>query len=367
MTIARPRDDIRIHTHRNLYEGGPIFASSLVDDGGDPVTIVSSPEFVDSLFRIIGSSNPSKKLAFEVDGLSIGTRTLTPQDADYILAGTNIPNIFTKPQTITPDSVAVGLTINGFAAQSVAFLSVIDAAAAQTVFGVFPGTPTSPTSTTTSHIRVGRPDTGRYWWMQGGTTPDFNLDSVGNSRKLLVLNSVASYWTDTKETAEFRMGDSIASRKDAAILGRSGNPLDRLAVSSQYTVFTSATDVALPIPVGTERVRIVGKLLTDTAPQIDIASAALNTVLASADVDGNTIFQPFSSFTSAEFIDSAFRVIGSGDATRKWGLEVDGISSGNTRIATVQNLSSTLPAIGNVAAPPSAGYIGKVDLVDQAA
>jgi len=62
------------------------------------LSALSSAEFLDSAFRVIGSAGPTKKLAFEVDGLSVGTRTLTPQDADYIIAGTNLVQTFTRSQ-----------------------------------------------------------------------------------------------------------------------------------------------------------------------------------------------------------------------------------------------------------------------------
>lgn len=440
MAIPRPRDDIRIHTHRNIYEGGPIFASALVDDGGDPITLdlenylflpgrplpqnmFATNNGQESINLIANASNFNDFMAMYTDlgktikvmrigslgelsasfltvanspdiystnALQIGAQYISfgspdPAEIGVSRDGVNltfsITNAFiaryllrltaaTESVEINPLKLAAAanprLLVRGTASQTGAFQSWQTSADVE-VASVAPGIPGTPSDTTASHIRVGRPDTGRYWWMKGGTTPDFNLDSVGSSRKLLVLNSVASYWADTKETVEFRIGDSIASRKDAALIGRSGNPFDRLGVSSQYTVFTNLADVALPVPVGTERVRIVGKLLTDTAPQVDIASAAVDALLASIDVDGNTVFKTFAAFTSAEFVDSAFRVIGSADATRKWGLEVDGLTTSTTRLATVQDFSATLPAIGNVPAPPFAGFIGKVDLVSQAA
>jgi hypothetical protein len=44
--------------------------------------------FKDSLFRIVGSGNSSKRLAFEVDGITAGTtRTWTALDADIVVAG----------------------------------------------------------------------------------------------------------------------------------------------------------------------------------------------------------------------------------------------------------------------------------------
>lgn len=66
-------------------------------------------DFVDSLFRIVGSSDATKKLAFEVDGFTSGqTRTLTPQNTSYIVAGINVvAQTFTTDQVIAPTSTTV--------------------------------------------------------------------------------------------------------------------------------------------------------------------------------------------------------------------------------------------------------------------
>lgn len=53
------------------------------------IATVGGPEFVDSIFRITGSADPSKKIAFEVDGLTTATvRTITPPDANITLVNT---------------------------------------------------------------------------------------------------------------------------------------------------------------------------------------------------------------------------------------------------------------------------------------
>lgn len=68
--------------------------------------------FPDNTFRLYDSVDPSKLLAFELGGLTtLTTRTLTPQNASYIIAGTNIYNVFTTSQDITPDSDVTGLRL----------------------------------------------------------------------------------------------------------------------------------------------------------------------------------------------------------------------------------------------------------------
>lgn len=66
----------------------------------------SSPPFDDQATALVkGSVDPTKLLRFEVDGFTTGTtRVLTPQDADYIIAGTNIFNSFSVQQTFNEDA-----------------------------------------------------------------------------------------------------------------------------------------------------------------------------------------------------------------------------------------------------------------------
>jgi hypothetical protein len=91
---------------------------------------ITPAEFVDSAFRIIGSATSTKKLAFEVDGFTAATtRTLTPQDSSYIIAGTNIAQTFTAAQTIAPSSDVVPLFLNVANVATTNYLTVNDSVA----------------------------------------------------------------------------------------------------------------------------------------------------------------------------------------------------------------------------------------------
>lgn len=60
----------------------------------------SVPPFTDTNTLIKGSADATKLMRFEVDGFTTGTtRILTPQNSDYIIAGTNIANTFSATQT----------------------------------------------------------------------------------------------------------------------------------------------------------------------------------------------------------------------------------------------------------------------------
>ncbi len=57
---------------------------------------------VDTTSIVEGSVDDTKEVRLEVDGLTTGTvRVLTPQDADYVLAGTNIAQTFSQAQTFS--------------------------------------------------------------------------------------------------------------------------------------------------------------------------------------------------------------------------------------------------------------------------
>lgn len=61
---------------------------------------------VDTTAIVHGSGDATKLLRFEVDGFTTGTtRVLTPQDASYTVAGTDISNLFSADQGFTNDRV----------------------------------------------------------------------------------------------------------------------------------------------------------------------------------------------------------------------------------------------------------------------
>lgn len=78
-----------------------------VSFGGDSV-----PPFTDTNALIKGSADATKLMRFEVDGFTTGvTRVLTPQNSDYILAGTNIANTFSVTQTFAPSTVNTSMIL----------------------------------------------------------------------------------------------------------------------------------------------------------------------------------------------------------------------------------------------------------------
>lgn len=73
----------------------------------------SSLPVADTTAIVMGSSDPTKLLRFEVDGFSAGaTRVLTPPNANATIAGLEVANVFTAAQRINVATAsAVGLTL----------------------------------------------------------------------------------------------------------------------------------------------------------------------------------------------------------------------------------------------------------------
>jgi hypothetical protein len=75
----------------------------------------SQPNLTDAIFRIFGSSDITKKLAFEVDGLTTATtRTMTVPDKDMTLAGTSdLPKIQEFRLTLTSGTPVTTSDVTG--------------------------------------------------------------------------------------------------------------------------------------------------------------------------------------------------------------------------------------------------------------
>lgn len=77
---------------------------AMVNNGSGDLswTTIATFPVVDTTAIISGSADTSKLLRFEIDGFSASTtRVLTPQNADYTIAGTNISNTFSANQTFS--------------------------------------------------------------------------------------------------------------------------------------------------------------------------------------------------------------------------------------------------------------------------
>ena len=92
--------------------GTPDGTKFLRDDGSWQPTGGGNP-FEDGTAIIKGSGDASKLLRFEVDGFTASTtRVLTPQNASYTIAGTDLAQTFTSPQTFSTSTVSTPVTLS---------------------------------------------------------------------------------------------------------------------------------------------------------------------------------------------------------------------------------------------------------------
>jgi hypothetical protein len=137
------------------------------------------------------------------------------------------------------DTAKVSLNVDTTSSQATNILTVTNTTTSNLIFRIALGASTSFDAL----VGIGRSENGQYWNLRGGPSPTFE-QSTG--RVLLVLNNVTSYFTDSVETQEFRMGDSIGGNRRAAWVGHGGARLDRIAASFDYCVMTTEVTTAIP-------------------------------------------------------------------------------------------------------------------------
>ena len=73
---------------------------------------IAAEVFLDDEFKIQDDSDITKQLAFQCSGITSGqTRTVTAQDSNLIMAGTNLAQSFSKPQTGALVTLTPGTTV----------------------------------------------------------------------------------------------------------------------------------------------------------------------------------------------------------------------------------------------------------------
>jgi len=139
MTICSftPPVELRVRFHLQHWVQNQTLTSFFIPKGAGKLYLASSSAYVDTVGNLtvascsgcgggvtlpisdgfaahfVNNSDGTKKLLFSVANVSTGqTRTLSAQDGDYKIAGTNYGNIFNSPQqfNLGPSGAAVGLT-----------------------------------------------------------------------------------------------------------------------------------------------------------------------------------------------------------------------------------------------------------------
>lgn len=98
----------------------------------------------------------------------------------------------------------------------------------------------------------------------------------------------------------------------------------------------------------------VNLLVEDTNP--DGAADFLLTYDTSASANKKSLIDTVLQKFTTGFIDSAFKIIGSADATKKVAFEVDGLTTGTTRTLTVQDASGTIALSADITAAVGSAF-----------
>lgn len=237
--------------------------------------------FVDTTALVKGSADATKLLRFEVDGFTTGTtRIVTPPNQNFTMAGIDVVQTFSAAQTFTPAANTVAININ----------AVSVTGASSQVFSRIVGT-----------------------WNTSGTPSAFLIgitDTASNAASKLI---------------EFQVGGG-----EVFSVGKTGalNFLDGIR-----QIFN---------PSGTNAGINVGAHTTDPSAPVngDLWYESTANELH-ARINGATVALGAGGGT-APFIDSTAIIKGSADATKLLRIEVDGFTTGTTRVATPPNQDFTI-------------------------
>lgn len=323
-----------------LQSDGSFQLSIVACSGGSTLPVIDTTKIVK------GSVDATKELRFEIDGFTTGTtNVLTPQDASYVIAGTNITNTFSASQ-ITRDLIPSG-------------------AGSWNV-----GTVSDPYSTMVSVQYYARPAGGlcNYVGMSGSTISgglvvaqdtacaiQAQMSNVGFD----TVNSVGAYKVQgtTIITAGRVLGGLTGL--SSSLIPTSNGTLDLASNSFRFRegyINNIYSDAVVPYSAGTGVVGTSGvpfgqgnfvSLASSVSFRLGTSTTA--GYVLTADASGFGTWQAASSGTSLPVTDTTNIVKGSVDATKLVRLEVDGLTSGASRVLTVQDASYTLAGtdIGN--------------------
>jgi hypothetical protein len=286
----------------------------------------------DSTSLLFDDADATKLLRFEIGGFTTGTtRVLTPQDASYIIAGTNLANVFTLNQT-APAWVASGLT---GAVQASRYVGATASAA--------------PVAGTFALGDFVIDQTGKIWICTTAGTPGTWTQVGGASLPVSDSTSLLFDDADATKLLRFEIGGfttgttRVLTPQDASYIIAGTNLANTFTLNQtapawvasgltgavQASRYVGATAAAAPV-AGTFA---LGDFVIDQTGKIWICTTA-GTPGTWTQVGGGGGALPVS--------DSTIIVQDDADATKQLRFEIGGFTTANTRVLTPQDASYIL-------------------------
>ena len=372
---------------------GHVWTATSTGGAGSWQAIPTALPVVDTTGIAKGSSDATKIVRLEVDGLTTGTtRALTVQDGNYTIAGLNINQTFVNPQTIAIASVQNQLTLSQtiatgaydpaclvlastdtvtttvygagrlcggyesalFTDEKVAIQTATGSGTYQDVVTFKNQTATfSDTVTATTINYGGGTMTGTMKPLFGSTgsigasgysyaTGFFNSLTVTNNGPALGAGqNIAPLWvTGTSGFVSFGLYRTDDTN-GGWLFGTSGLAVGDFAIYQNQ----GAGSPARRLSIGPSGAVDVPGALTTTGLTINTGAATVGYVWTATSTGGAGSWQAASGGSSLPVVDTTGIAKGSSDATKIARLEVDGLTTGTTRALTVQDGNYTIAGL----------------------
>lgn len=317
-----------------------------------------SAPFIDSTAIIKGSADATKLLRIEVDGFTTGTtRVATPPNQDFIIAGTDVLQVFSVTQVFTPAVDTSAIQITGSSITGLAVAPFLDISGTwnttETQRAVLINITDTASDANSSLLRCElggsfRMNVDKVGGIQlaggvsalGGITSTFSL--AGSSATPFI--DLTGTWNTSGTPTAIRLNvTDTASNAASKLLDLQIGAATKFAVDKTGSITFADGIRQIFNPNGTNAGINVGAHTADPSSLTngDLWYQSTANELR-ARINGATVALGAGGGTSPPFDDGTAIIKGSADATKLFRIEVDGFTTATTRVATPPNQDFTM-------------------------